>query len=263
MAEFTGVLHVHSTYSDGALSLAEIVEWARGEALDFVCVTDHSGRARGKRLEELCEECDRLSGDVLLLPGVEFEHRGRHVLTIAPVDCLLTLTDEVAVEEPEAVREGGGLTIWAHPSLTFDLSLRAGIDAPYDGWEVWNLRMDGRMPCLPVAALRERVARQRPLMAFAGLDLHKLPIAMMPTCTVEVDGPTLNTGALIHALRSGNHIITVRGRPFELPTRTSARLASYVRHWAIRTRCVASVARHRLLAGATSRGPADVTEDAT
>lgn len=246
MAEFTGVLHVHSNYSDGELSLAEIAEWARGEALDFVCVTDHSGRARGERLRELCAECVRLSGDVLLVPGVEFEHCGRHVLVIAPVECLLGLTEETAVEQPAAVNEGGGLTIWAHPSLTFDLSLRPGIDAPYDGWEIWNLRMDGRVPCLPIATLRQRIMQQRPLMAFAGLDLHRLPIATIPTCTVRIEGQDLSAEALLHALRQGSHAITVHGQALELPRGTRARVASHLRHWAIRARCVAAVVKNRL-----------------
>lgn len=260
MAEFTGVLHVHSTYSDGELSLAEIAQWARGEALDFVCVTDHSGRARGERLRELCAECARLSGDVLLVPGVEFEHRGRHVLAIAPVECLLGLTDQIAVEQPEAIRQGGGLTIWAHPSLTFDLSLRAGIKTPYDGWEVWNLRMDGRVPCVPMAALLQRVARRRPLMAFAGLDLHRLPIAAMPTCTVRIDGQDLSSNALLQALRRGHHAVTVRGQALDLPMGMSARVASYVRHWAIRARCVAALAKHRLLHGLRTQRQSETHE---
>lgn len=263
MAAFTGVLHVHSTYSDGVLSPAEIAAWARGEGLDFVGITDHSARARGDRLQELCAECEQLSGEVLLMPGVEFEHHGRHVLAFAPAECLLTLTDEVAVEEPEAVREAGGVTIWAHPSLTFDFSLQAGIETPYDGWEVWNLRVDGRAPCLPMVALRQRIARQRPLMAFAGLDLHRLPLAALPTCTVEIDGPTPDTESLLRALGQGHHVVGVREEGLDRSLPRSGRLSSHLRHRAIRARCVAALAWHRLGAGSTSRGTPDVTEEAS
>jgi len=263
MAEFAGVLHVHSTYSDGELSLGEIAEWARGTGLDFVCITDHSGGAHGKRLEELCVECERLSDEVLLVPGVEFEHRGRHVLAIAPVKCLLGLTDEVAVEDPAAVRQGGGLTIWAHPSLTFDFSLRPGIETPYDGWEIWNLRMDGRIPNMPMAALLQREARWRPLMAFAGLDLHRLPIGKTPVCTVWSEAQELSLPPLLHALRAGDHVMTVCGQPLDLPRRMPARLRSYLRHWAIRARCVAAVGVHRLLKRRVTDRSAETTEDAT
>lgn len=260
MPEFTGVLHVHSTYSDGELSPAEIAQWAGDRGLDFVCITDHSGRARGERLRELCAECERLSGDVLLVPGVEFEHRGRHVLVIAPVECLLGLTDEMAVEDPEAVRQGGGLTVWAHPSLTFDFSLSAGIETGYDGWEIWNLRTDGTRPCLPMAELLRRVARRRPLMAFAGLDLHRLPVGEMPACTVRVDAPTLSRETLIQALRRGQHVITLRGEELRLPMGACARLGSHLRHWAIRSRCAAAVARHRLLVEPWSPGQSSDAE---
>lgn len=256
MAEFAGVMHVHSTFSDGVMSLPEIGQWALAEGLDFVCVTDHSSGLRGDRLAAFCSECESLSDDVLLVPGVEFEHSGRHVLVIAPPEGLVTLTDETAVRNPELVRERGGLSIWAHPSQSYAISLRDAIETCYDGWEIWNLKVDGQAPNVPVFSLLRRVAKARPLLPFAGLDAHEQPTDNRPTLRVTTEKSELTVEALLDSFRRGSYAIVSDALPPITPGSPAialglaTRLRSYARYGATRARCAAAALRHRILTGA-------------
>jgi len=254
MAEFRGVLHVHSTLSDGALSLEEICDWALQEHLDFVCVTDHSAAVRGERVRQLCDDCLRLSGDVLLVPGIEFEHRGRHVVVIAPAAVLQGISDQIAVDDPAAVRRVGGMTIWAHPSLTFSVSLRDAIAADYDGWEVWNRRADGRTPSVPMLRLLRRLSGNRALLPHAGLDLHAPPVVPMPVYTIRSGAAHLTAGHLLEALRHGDYVIANSHGPLtitpgepESAVGIGTVVTSWLRHVAIRARCIMAVLKHRAL----------------
>ncbi len=255
MAEFVGVLHVHSTFSDGVMSLAEIREWALTEELDFVCVTDHSKRLRDTRLAEFCSECERLSTNVLLVPGVEFEHSGRHVLTIAPADVLTTLTDEIAVRDPETVRQRGGLTIWAHPSLTYAVSLRDAVATPYDGWEIWNRKVDGPAPNLPVLSLLRGLGSGREILSFAGLDMHEQIGDTLPRLSLRTAESELTLASLIDSMRAGDYTIVIDAARSMTPNSRainlslSLRVRSYARHATTRARCTAAALKHRVLTG--------------
>ncbi|HET6404682.1 MAG TPA: PHP domain-containing protein [Candidatus Thermoplasmatota archaeon] len=73
-------LHVHTTWSDGTLSLEEVVEWAKRLQAPAVGISDHSGSLRianGLRPDEVREqwaEIERLQAehpDILILRGTE------------------------------------------------------------------------------------------------------------------------------------------------------------------------------------------------
>jgi len=81
-ADIQGDLHVHSTYSDGAATLGQIVEKARKMGLRWVGICDHSPSlkiARGTAEDDLrrkIEEVRRLNeenGDIKLLCGTEVD----------------------------------------------------------------------------------------------------------------------------------------------------------------------------------------------
>ena len=250
MADFSGVLHVHSSFSDGAMSVAEIADWAIAAQLDFVVVTDHSESLPPDRRSELFEECERLSRRVLLVPAVEFAHSGRHVIAMGPRECLISLTDEEAVRSPEMVRERGGMTIWAHPALTYALSLRDGVEADYDGWETWNLKVDGDLPNLPVISLLGRLARLRPIHSFAGSDLHAAPASGGgPRLAVTADADELSANALLDSLRRGEFRVECsRGSDPQAQVRPTAwdRTRSSLRHRRTRVACVVRYIAHRM-----------------
>lgn len=59
--------HVHTYYSDGQLSPAEIVEWAYNKGLDQIAITDHDGTGGVKE----AAEAGKLKG-ITVIPGIEF-----------------------------------------------------------------------------------------------------------------------------------------------------------------------------------------------
>ena len=72
--EYVGNLHVHTPYSDGSGSHAEIAEAALTVGLDFVIYTDHNVRLRN--IDGYYGDEDR--GYVLLLSGEEVHDRTRN-----------------------------------------------------------------------------------------------------------------------------------------------------------------------------------------
>ena len=62
--ELTGIIHCHSTYSDGTGTVPEIAAAARANDLDFLLLTDHDTLAAAQHGEE------GWHGSVLLLVGL-------------------------------------------------------------------------------------------------------------------------------------------------------------------------------------------------
>jgi len=98
LSDIKGDLHIHTNWSDGAASIAEMAEAARARGYRYVVISDHTrslGVARGltpERLREQRAEIDRLNGqfaDFRLLQGAEVEIRA---------DGSLDLPDEVLRE---------------------------------------------------------------------------------------------------------------------------------------------------------------------
>jgi DNA polymerase (family X) len=80
--DIRGDLHMHSTWSDGACSIEEMVVAAKARGYEYVALTDHSGGigvAHGlspERLEEQLEELERVRAahpDIHLFSGTELE----------------------------------------------------------------------------------------------------------------------------------------------------------------------------------------------
>lgn len=77
-----GDLHMHTTWSDGAESVEDMVNSARSFGYEYIAITDHSKFLRvanglnEKRLREQRKEIDRLNEkyeDILILAGVEMD----------------------------------------------------------------------------------------------------------------------------------------------------------------------------------------------
>jgi DNA polymerase (family 10) len=80
LSDLVGDLHMHTTASDGAASLREMVDAARQRGYKYVAITDHSKRVSmargldGKRLRAQWKEIDQLNAELdkfLVLKGVE------------------------------------------------------------------------------------------------------------------------------------------------------------------------------------------------
>ncbi len=82
LANIKGDLHMHSTWSDGAFSIEEMVEACRKKGYQYLAITDHSQFLRvanglsPERLRAQREEIDRLNekyDDITILAGVEMD----------------------------------------------------------------------------------------------------------------------------------------------------------------------------------------------
>ena len=246
MPTYRGVLHMHSTLSDGTLTPRQVRDLAVSLGLDFVVLCEHASYLSPDRFDEALAECARLSNETfLLMLGLEFEYHGRHVLLLGPADVLQAADAETVGARPEEMRARGGLTIWAHPACTYRWTLRRGMEADYDGWEVWNRGFDGPTPSLRMLdLLRKQRSAGRRLLAFAGADFHERGHALTPI--TQADIPSITPAALIGGLRdgrcsalggaSGSLMLTPEGDLS--PTGLAARLYAATRYCLLRSRCV-------------------------
>jgi len=164
--------HIHTNYSDGRLSLPEVVDFYGRRGFDCICVTDHVADPRrfiGRFTElmnftiaydQLDEYFDMLERerqrawrkyDMLVLTGVEFNKEGftrktsGHLLGIglqAPISPSLEFVEIIA-----QIHSQGGLAVAAHPHVmksewgknTLFLWENQELFAPLiDAWEIAN-----------------------------------------------------------------------------------------------------------------------------
>ena len=125
-------LHAHTTWSDGALTLTELVDLYGRQEFDVLCITDHVLRSDVARyrlqpqtythyLATIEREARRAREqyDLLVIPGVELTHLAEspdeagHALAIGLRDhCSLDYGLEAALG---AAQDAGGAIIAAHP----------------------------------------------------------------------------------------------------------------------------------------------------
>jgi len=135
----TGVLHVHSTKSDGCGEPEEIIESGIAAGLDYIAFNDHRNLA-------LMDEGwhGRTTGGLMSIVGTELQHTNRksHLLvygveTIKPLGHILDQLDHVL--------SMNGLAIIAHPREVRpwvpgygEYPWDFGTSHPVSGIEVWN-----------------------------------------------------------------------------------------------------------------------------
>ena len=136
---YSGIIHVHSTYSDGQKSIPEIAAIADALKADFLLMSDHN------TLQPKQDGLEGWYGNVLVGIGSELNDKDdkNHYLAFnieKPVNHKVPASDYVC-----KVREQGGFGIIAHPDET-----RTHIEAYppypwtlwdsdcYDGIEIWN-----------------------------------------------------------------------------------------------------------------------------
>ncbi len=102
-------LHVHTVFSGDAITRPEeAILWAKKAGLHGLAITDHDTLAGGLRARRLAERYG-----ILVLPGMELETRGGHVLALCPSEPIRASSE--LLEVVEAVEDAGGLAILAHP----------------------------------------------------------------------------------------------------------------------------------------------------
>ena len=137
--EICGAIHLHSTFSDGALPIPEIAEIAAKKGMDFLMFSDHN-TLEPKRLG-----LEGWYGSVLVLIGYEIndpDDRNHYLAFRTDREVVRGLQ---AREYVRKVKEQGGFGIIAHPAEKRDFSdayppypwTAWDVDG-FDGIEIWN-----------------------------------------------------------------------------------------------------------------------------
>jgi hypothetical protein len=125
-----GVIHIHTSRSDGSLAPDEIAAAAARAGLQFIVFTDHGDGTRKP-------DAPAYRSGVLCLDGVEISTTGGHYIALDMPPAPYPLGGE-ARDVVEDVRRLGGFGIVAHPdSPKPELRWREW-DAPFDGIEMVN-----------------------------------------------------------------------------------------------------------------------------
>ena len=162
-------LHIHSTFSDGKLSISEIVDFYGGRGFDIIGITDHLceeetflGKASNflnktltrknfhEYLKVIQDEGARAmkTYGMLVIPGVELTknslsfHRSAHILALGVTDYIEA--DGDIMDLIAKIKEQGALAIAAHPVSTKKLEhqtyhlwdSRKELADKFDAWEV-------------------------------------------------------------------------------------------------------------------------------
>jgi hypothetical protein len=123
-----GVVHVHTTRSDGGGTPEEVVAAARAAGLGFVAITDHNN-LDAKPVEGYRE-------GVLVIVGSELSTTSGHILGLGIPDPLFRFSGD-AQDGLDDIHELGGIAFAAHP-----LSPRE--DFRFTGWDLagpWGLEL--------------------------------------------------------------------------------------------------------------------------
>jgi len=223
VSEYIGVIHAHTTASDGRASFAEIVRAAREARLDFLITTDHNCLPQ--------DEAGYRDG-VLLIVGQEVHDEARepqvnHLLCVG-------VTEDVTALAPspqrlvDAVNAQGGLAFIAHP-VEFAPSYTLEPAIPWVDWdvvgihgiEIWNYMSEFKAHAtglargaqaaywptsvmvgpFPEALARwDEMLRHGPVVAIGGPDAHGWKVRRGPLNPTILPYPFLFRAVRAHLL---------------------------------------------------------------
>ncbi len=201
---FKAALHLHTTYSDGELTLEELKAHFQKQGFQCLIMSDHAETMNPERMEEYAARCRALSEErFCIVPGLEFaypfESGSLHLLGYG-------INEYQREEEPvkmiETIHRLGGVAVLAHPYPPL-MSRIAPMKGSLDGIELWNTKYNGRLaPALWNYQLLQEVRELRPeVLGFYGTDFHwETQYAGM---AVWIEAPQLAPASLMAGLRSG------------------------------------------------------------
>ena len=209
MHDVACVIHLHSTYSDGTGTVAEIAAAARRSEVDVVLLTDHDTLKARDRGEEGWHD------EVLVLVGEEVSPPGRDHYLAFDIGKRIDHWGLTGEQICRAVREAGGFGFAAHPwSSGSERFRRAGDGMAFRdldseevrGVELWSFATDTveRLPSIraalsfiaapgrtldhpPERNVREweRLCATRRVAAIGGLDAHQFGKRVGPVVPIK------------------------------------------------------------------------------
>ncbi len=143
--DYRGVIHCHSTYSDGAGDMDEIAKAANESGLDFVMMTDHD------QMKPVEDGRERYDGSVLMICGTEITPPANHYVAFG--EGVLKDAEKLKSLKPQEVIDAVNAQGWfgfiSHPdqggARRFDLGSYRWEDwnvGGYAGMGVWDLMTD-------------------------------------------------------------------------------------------------------------------------
>ncbi|CAL9484171.1 CehA/McbA family metallohydrolase [Streptomyces sp. NPDC057837] len=136
-AWYRGDCHLHSWYSDGRRTPAEIGELARAAGLDFINSSEHNTHSAHAHWADVAGD------DLLVMLGEEVTTRNGHVVALGTdpgtfVDWRYRARDNRFGRFARQIRRAGGLVVPAHPHATcVGCNWKFGFGEA-DAIEVWN-----------------------------------------------------------------------------------------------------------------------------
>ena len=198
-----GVIHAHSTYSDGEYHLSELRDVLLSSGCSFVCMTDHAEFFDEQKVREYKDECERLSDDkFVFVAGLEFTCDQRmHVLGYGVTELVSSTNPQEVISH---IEKAGGISVIAHPMDSAFPWIESFSVLPR-GIEAWNSKYDGRYGPRPgTFELLERLqGRQQSMKAFYGVDFHWKRQYRRLYTTLECD--VINRDQILSALANGNY----------------------------------------------------------
>jgi hypothetical protein len=196
-----GAIHVHSTYSDGEFTLAQLRDIYRSEHCAFVCMNDHAEYFDENRLQAYHRECEALSDETFrIVAGLEYRcERNMHITAYGRTGLTL-LTDPQRVIR--YIEDQGAVAVIAHPKDEFFPWIESFQTLPH-GIETWNSKYDGRYAPRPATfALLQKLKQRSPAMlAFYAQDLHWKNQFRRLFVELEVESP--EPRAMLAAIANG------------------------------------------------------------
>jgi hypothetical protein len=141
--EYRGVIHVHSTFSDGRAGIDKIMSEANRAEVDFLILTDHNGiEAKLRGYEGWYDHCLLLVGEEIT-PNTNADH-----YLALDISTAISPSDEPQANI-NAVRRQRGIGIIAHPTggaivqgEYFEYPWTDWDAGRFEGIEVWNHAYD-------------------------------------------------------------------------------------------------------------------------
>ncbi|MFF3340697.1 CehA/McbA family metallohydrolase [Streptomyces flavidovirens] len=205
-AWYRGDCHLHSVYSDGKRTPAEIAAAARAAGLDFINTSEHNTHAAHSAWQGLWGD------DLLILTGEEVTTRNGHVVAVGTepgtfVDWRYRARENRFGHYAREIRRAGGLVVPAHPHATcIGCNWKFGFgDA--DAVEVWNGPYTPEDEIALASWDNTLTGGRGWTPAMGSSDAHREPqLVGMPQTVVRADD--LTREAILDGIRAGHSYIT-------------------------------------------------------
>jgi predicted metal-dependent phosphoesterase TrpH len=164
------LLHNHSTWSDGRMSLSAVARVGELLGASAVVMSEHDYDFTSGKWDDYTIACREASTQkCVVLPGIEYSSLNGdiHIVTVGTSHFHGARRD--LVDTITAVRAEGGAAVLAHPLRRgcFE-KVTSEVLAVLDGIEIWNRKVDGLSPAKPYFEF----ARSHALATTVGMDLH-------------------------------------------------------------------------------------------